>query len=290
MTLHNFEKHLHQSFPPCMRHLVLHQRSGKHLKNLGRLQLRPFLREAGLSLAEAWKWWERELCRDPLVSPAKFREKHAYQVEHAHGANGHGRGAFAFSCRKQIGFQAPVRSTGQVHGCPFQHLPPDGMSELLRSWALPEEVLGHIVQRARDAGPTLACADFFAATHPTAPSDLIGPAHHPNEFLRRSCRALKGQSDRAVQAPPSAQPAPSEPAAFSEANKSIAPVETPPVCSRLHVATPSVRRPTNCAAAWPQGLCLPSTPQKLQPVPSARNSERVTRRPPVRVAKGPFLF
>ena len=52
LSLQNFEQLLFQSFPPCMRHMVLHQRAhARHLKFLGRLQLRPFLREAGLGLA-----------------------------------------------------------------------------------------------------------------------------------------------------------------------------------------------------------------------------------------------
>ena len=56
LSLQNFEEYLHQSLPPCMRHLVLHQRSVRHLKFQGRMQLRPFLRKAGLDLASALRW------------------------------------------------------------------------------------------------------------------------------------------------------------------------------------------------------------------------------------------
>merc|ERR1719183_898226 len=75
LTLDNFEDYLKQSFPPCMKHLVYHQRTGRHLKFQGRLQLRPFLREAGLSLQSSLMWWKRELANDQDFKHADFQMK-----------------------------------------------------------------------------------------------------------------------------------------------------------------------------------------------------------------------
>merc|ERR1719235_2369206 len=65
LTLANFEELLVRSFPPCMRRLVERQREErKHLKHAGRLQLRPFLKEAGFGYEDSMKWWRQELVRD----------------------------------------------------------------------------------------------------------------------------------------------------------------------------------------------------------------------------------
>ena len=93
-------------------HRFLWQRGGIHLRHQGRLQLRPFLREAGLSLAGALKWWEIEMLRDSAVQPQDLKE-HAYHVEHAYGFRGHQRMAFAFGCRKISGCYAKRGTSGR---------------------------------------------------------------------------------------------------------------------------------------------------------------------------------
>jgi DNA primase large subunit len=184
LNLQNFEIYLEQSFPPCMKHLVMHQRMGRHLKNQGRLQLRPFLREAGLSLDGALKWWQRELCRDPSVSLGDFVKSYKYEIEHTHGAQGHRRGTFCFSCKRIIGFQTPL--AGEASGCPFKVLSTADLAYLLPFWKVPAIAVQAIVDQAALGGPELACAAFFQATHP-AQRDLE-IVRHPNEFLRRSRR------------------------------------------------------------------------------------------------------
>lgn len=128
------------------------------------------------------------MCRDPLVKQTDFRQKYAYQIEHAYGKIGHGRVACAHGCRKLISIRAPVGL--QAHGCPFRNLPPGELARLLLYWSAPRETVDAIVSRAFSDSPALACAEFFAATHSGASSDLLGPAHHPMEFLRRSRLAL----------------------------------------------------------------------------------------------------
>ena len=87
--------------------MVPHQRTGRHLTHQTRLQLRPFLSEAGLGFRKALRWWEREMRRDPLITIESFTEQ-VYQLEHCYGKRGHGKYARAFACKKIIGFGAPA--------------------------------------------------------------------------------------------------------------------------------------------------------------------------------------
>ncbi|CAJ1395875.1 unnamed protein product [Effrenium voratum] len=192
LRLSNFEEMLEKSMPPCMQYLVDFQREGKHLKHLGRLQLRPLLREAGLPLAEARRWWQREFLRDAAVTKEDFELEHVYHIEHAYGCMGKGKPAFAWSCRKTWDFPSP--RADQAHGCPFKSLDDARLRRLLRgsrgagtlSEAQVEEALR--LREAPDPDGTCqerACAFVFSVRHPGA--EIFTPKH-PMEFLRRSRR------------------------------------------------------------------------------------------------------
>jgi len=280
LTVHNFEELLSQSFPPCMRHLVLTQRAGQHLKFLGRLQLRPFLREAGLSLAGALRWWERELCRDSSVSPEGFRGKYAYHIEYAHGKHGNGRGAFAFSCKKTIGFQQPKNM--QAHGCPFRNLPPGELARLLPYWGVAADAAAGIVARSVSEGPEQACVDFFAATHPGAPPDLLNPVKHPMEFIRRSRKALQP-----IVAALADVAAPELGGLTGPEAVVVEGLSVVPVAFAKGIQTAQIDRSMPTPVRSGQGhSCMPAR----RPGQRAANCERLVRRPPVSVAKGPFLL
>ncbi|CAE8652013.1 unnamed protein product, partial [Polarella glacialis] len=75
---HNFQEY-QKSFPPCMRHLVQTQRAGCHLKHKGRMQLRPFLREAGFSFGDSLRWWSREMRRDAAVTDEAVQLEYTYE-------------------------------------------------------------------------------------------------------------------------------------------------------------------------------------------------------------------
>ena len=77
LSLHNFESMFRKSFPPCMKWVVQAQREQKRrLKHQGKLQLRPFLKECGFTLADSITWWRVELTRDPEVDDTKFDKNH----------------------------------------------------------------------------------------------------------------------------------------------------------------------------------------------------------------------
>ena len=196
LSLLNFDCFYLQSFPPCMRQLVTSQRRGKHLKFQGRVQLRPFLREAGLGFHEAVRWWQRELCRDRTVSQSVFLRDHLYHVRHAYGLAGSGRLAFALGCRKIIDFPSPLRD--QVHGCPFKHAPAQEVAHGLTFWGLPQAARDAVQAHAADGRPMDACEEVFRATHPGAPALLGTRCAHPNEYLRRSRRYYEALGTDAI--------------------------------------------------------------------------------------------
>merc|ERR1719193_2299733 len=86
LTLENFEVLLPRSFPPCMRRLVEAPRAprGTRLKHQGKLQLRPFLKDAGLDLEDSITWWRKEVLRDREITPEKFTKDFQYDIEHTY--------------------------------------------------------------------------------------------------------------------------------------------------------------------------------------------------------------
>merc|ERR1719191_676351 len=105
LDLNKFEEFLVRSFPPCMRRLVEHQReTRKHLKHQGRLQLRPFLKDAGLSYDESVRWWRQELLRDREIDSTVFEKNYTYDVDHTYGKKGHMQGQNTCGCPKIVGY------------------------------------------------------------------------------------------------------------------------------------------------------------------------------------------
>ncbi|CAK9080117.1 Probable DNA primase large subunit [Durusdinium trenchii] len=179
LMLHNFEEIYRRSFPPCMQHLVSFQRNGTHLKNLGRTQLRPLLREAGLPLAEAMTWWRRELLRDIKVTQEVFDREHSYHIQHAYGRNGKRKPAYGWSCWKTLGFPMPQAS--EAHGCPFRALPTEQLEDLLRCFGS-----GPVSRTKEDSPPDVAqeqvaCGLIFQERHPGSDFEAI---RHPMQMAR----------------------------------------------------------------------------------------------------------
>ncbi|CAE6944331.1 unnamed protein product, partial [Symbiodinium natans] len=213
LCLANFDQLLRESFPPCMQYLVDFQRQGKHLKHHGRMQLRPLLREAGLPLPEALRWWRREFLRDPNVREEDFNTEHAYHVQHAYGTLGKGKPAYAWSCRKALDPKVfPAVAAKQAHGCPFRSLEGPALERLLVDFALSPASAASAASLARGKVdpsslglppfPTevrqeeKACLFVFAERHPGA--ELPDALGHPMEFLRRSRRYFN-KPDEAMQ-------------------------------------------------------------------------------------------
>lgn len=186
LSCDNFEELMLRSFPPCMRRMVEKQREQKkHLKHLGRLQLRPFLKECGFSIDESFKWWKQELCKDPEIDSNSYEKNYMYDVEHAYGKKGHLQGQNGFGCPKIIGF--PAESAGQVHGCPFKLLDAAALRQQLHRWQLPESRVVEVEKLINNGKHfQLACIEHFKALHPGHEGDGVG--NTPGDYFRESCR------------------------------------------------------------------------------------------------------
>lgn len=185
LTLNNFEEFLARSFPPCMRRLVEFQREKKkHLKHQGRLQLRPFLKDAGFSYEDSMSFWRQELMRDREIDATVFDKNYAYDVDHTYGKKGHMQGQNAFGCAKIIGF--PGEAAGQAHGCPFKTSDLRGLRELLYAWRLPEANINEVDKLVSQGNHyQLACIEYFKGLHPGHEGDGVG--NSPMDFFRESC-------------------------------------------------------------------------------------------------------
>eukprot|EP00397_Hematodinium_sp_SG-2012_P008764 GEMP01008833.1.p1 GENE.GEMP01008833.1~~GEMP01008833.1.p1 ORF type:complete len:504 (-),score=94.41 GEMP01008833.1:1755-3266(-) len=190
LTLMNFEIVYQRSFPPCMRRLVETPRlpRGARLKHQGKLQLRPFLKDAGLDLEDSLAWWRQEVLRDKEMSSDKFTKNHVYDIEHTYGKKGHMKEQNSFGCATILNF--PYPSVGQVHGCPFKHMETEPLFTMLKSWGLPESSLAEIDDHLSNGKHyQLACQDYFRATHPGSGGDGVG--NHPDQFYEESCNFCK---------------------------------------------------------------------------------------------------
>jgi len=186
LSLDLFEEMMPRSLPPCMRMLVQHQReSRKHLKHQGRLQLRPFLKDAGFSYEESHKFWRQELTRDPAVDGISYEKNYAYDIDHAYKKKGGHQGQNPFGCAKIINF--PSVSGAQLHGCPFGHLEMRNLKQMLYTWKIPEDNIQKIEKLVTHGKHyQLACQEYFIALHPGSQGDGVG--NHPNSFFNESCK------------------------------------------------------------------------------------------------------
>jgi len=185
LDLNNMEELLVRSFPPCMRRLVEAQREQKkHLKHAGRLQLRPFLKDSGLTFEESINWWRKELTTTSTVDVASFEKNYMYDLEHAYGKKGNFQGSNCFGCPKIIGF--PSETVGQVHGCPFK-LEVPALKQQLHKWRLPEPIVAEVEKLINNGKHyQLACIEYFKAGHQGHQGDGVG--NSPNEFFKASCQ------------------------------------------------------------------------------------------------------
>ena len=97
-----------------------------------------------------------------MTAYQNVEKEHGYNIRHAYGREGHGKGLGSYGCMNKIN---SVPADGQYHGCPFKH----GQRNLLakvQSWGVKNEKKAKkIVQIAKDGKYQHACACFFEASH-----------------------------------------------------------------------------------------------------------------------------
>uniref|UniRef100_A0A0G4GXJ2 DNA primase large subunit C-terminal domain-containing protein n=1 Tax=Chromera velia CCMP2878 TaxID=1169474 RepID=A0A0G4GXJ2_9ALVE len=182
---------LKECFPPCMRQLYSHLKSEHHLKHWGRLQLRLFLKGAGMKLDEQMDMWAKLMA--PKVDAEKFRKEHSYNIRHAYGREGKRADYSPWSCFKILGGQSPPNpGPGEVHGCPFKTYDVGPLKRLLEvEYGVDPVGASEILGLKSGKHFQLACLKYFQVKHPEAGGDEVG--NHPNVFYAAS---MKYHSDR----------------------------------------------------------------------------------------------
>lgn len=105
-----------------------------------------------------------------MTAYQNVEKEHGYNIRHAYGREGHGKGLGSYGCMNKIN---AVPADGQYHGCPFKH----GQKNLLakvQSWGVKNEKKAKkIVQIAKDGKYQHACACFFESNHDIEDTGMI---------------------------------------------------------------------------------------------------------------------
>lgn len=87
LTATSIEPLSKKAFPPCMRQLLDGLKIDKKLKHEGRTHVWGFLKAGGMTIDDAMKW-----TFSTMTAYANPEKEHGYNVRHAWGREGHGKG------------------------------------------------------------------------------------------------------------------------------------------------------------------------------------------------------
>ncbi|CAI5719074.1 unnamed protein product [Peronospora destructor] len=154
------EKH----FPLCMKQLHRKLRENHHLKYVGRVQYRMFLKGAGFSVHECIQFFRREFIKK--IPAAKFDKEYTYHIRHSYGLEGSRKHYAPLDCERIISGSTP--SHGQYHGCPFKHWDRVALQDELCRLGLSLHTSMAITQQASMGHCQSACKALFDETHPSS--------------------------------------------------------------------------------------------------------------------------
>ncbi|CAF1210828.1 unnamed protein product [Rotaria sordida] len=178
-----------RSFPLCMRYLHEQMIQQHHLKHLGRLQYRLFLKGIGLSLDECMKFFRHEFVTNGSMNPTQFEREHVYNIRHAYGQEGKHTSYTPYSCMKII--QDPPPSINEYHGCPYRHWDIQTLKQrLINNYDINEETTNEIIDKTKQHHYQIACQIFFEYQHKVK-NYGIG-INHPNQYFNESRKLLTG--------------------------------------------------------------------------------------------------
>ncbi|CAF1405873.1 unnamed protein product [Adineta steineri] len=178
-----------RSFPLCMRYLHEQMIQQHHLKHLGRLQYRLFLKGIGLSLDECMKFFRHEFVTNGSMNPAQFEREHVYNIRHAYGQEGKHTSYTPYSCMKII--QDPPPGVNEHHGCPYKHWDSATLKHrLAKDYDINEETINDILDKTKQHHYQIACQIYFEYQHKVK-NYGVG-INHPNQYFNESRKLLTG--------------------------------------------------------------------------------------------------
>ena len=186
LTAATVQAHL-KHMPLCMVNLQLGLKQDKKLKHWGRLQYGLFLKGAGLSLEEAFTYFERQF------ASTNFQKDYGYNIRHMYGKEGARKSYPPYSCAKII--HGPAPNANEHHGCPYRHATVQQVTHLLSKLGISPQDQTNIVTQQKSHQYQLACVEHFRRAHPSeglmknASMDNVG--NHPNAWFAASLAHAK---------------------------------------------------------------------------------------------------
>lgn len=168
--------------PPCMKRLYLTGKEKNHLKYQAREQLSLFLKSIGFELEESLKIWRSLFV--PRCGEASFNKEYLYNIRHNYGLEGKRVSYEAPPCSRIINGPTP-QGGDEVHGCPFRHMEPTSLMDLLKTSTIQSktEDLEDIIKLGGGGGSHCqqACAKYLDLLNPpprnSPPSEaMVTPA------------------------------------------------------------------------------------------------------------------
>lgn len=125
---------LSRYFPPCMRSLHNTLRKNHRLHHNARYTYSLFLKDIGMPMTEAMKFWQREYSKPIANQPncvhtwEKEVRRYSYSIRHLYGHEGSRIVRSAKHCAKMQDMSLALREEG---GCPFVHYDNDSLLECI---------------------------------------------------------------------------------------------------------------------------------------------------------------
>ncbi|XP_006818863.1 uncharacterized protein LOC102810018 [Saccoglossus kowalevskii] len=171
-----------EMFPMCMSHLHYKLRQNHRLRHHSRVQYTLFLKEVGMSVEGALKFWRSEYSQPHgchgdgcTHSWAKDGKRYAYSIRHLYGLEGGRTNYTAHSCQA---IQSHLLGPGEEGGCPFKHFDTYHLQGKIEG--IPDDTQDDIVRLVTKSEYNRACHEYlkYRVTSILKPDDgaLIGPS------------------------------------------------------------------------------------------------------------------
>lgn len=182
-----YNPEVYNNFPLCMQNLLTNLKNQSHLKYTGRQQLSIFLKECGLNIEEALKFWQFSFQKK--YSMDDFNKNYKYNLRHNYGLEGSRINFKPWDCNQILNKDPP--SNDMYHGCPFRDWNKNKLVDYLSKSKnvytndnLTKFDINTIVDLKNQKDYMMACTRYFEFTKDVLPHNEM--ITHPNLYYQRS--------------------------------------------------------------------------------------------------------
>ncbi|CAM1322077.1 Uncharacterised protein g7986 [Pycnogonum litorale] len=148
-------------FPPCMKHLHSVLQNSHQLRHHSRIQYTLFLKDIGLSVTSALKFWRQEYSRPCNGGNDRWksrRKRYEYGIRHLYGLEGSKRNYRGHCCRA---LQSDYSSGVDDGGCPFAKFEKNYLKQYLLDDGLPDSIVDAQIELSENGRWNDACSLYF---------------------------------------------------------------------------------------------------------------------------------